>query len=153
MLREEAIRQIRDNIDFRKRLQEGDKPQFFDAEENEKDMEAFDMAIKALSAEPCEDTISRAKAIKAMDDMEQEDIERYGCSIPEGFDGKRAIEALQKLPSVMPKQKMGHWMKTIDMEFYKCSECGCHWEKGMVENCNMDFCPNCGAKMESEDTK
>ena len=50
MTREEAIRQIRDNIDFRKRLQEGDKPQFFDADENEKDIEAFDMAIQALSA-------------------------------------------------------------------------------------------------------
>jgi len=47
---EEAIRQIRDNIDFRRRLQEGDKPQFFDAEENEKDIEAFEMAIKALAA-------------------------------------------------------------------------------------------------------
>ncbi len=47
---EEAIRQIRDNIDFRKRLQEGDKPQFFDADENEKDIEAFEMAIQALSA-------------------------------------------------------------------------------------------------------
>lgn len=48
MTREEAIRQIRDNIDFRKCLQEGDKPQFFDADENEKDIEAFEMAIRAL---------------------------------------------------------------------------------------------------------
>ena len=54
MTREEAVRQIRDNIDFRKRLQEGDKPQFFDADENEKDIEAFDMAIKALEQEPCD---------------------------------------------------------------------------------------------------
>ena len=66
---------------------------------------AFDMAIKALLVEPCEDAISRAAAIKIMNDMEQKDIERYGCSIPEGFDGKRAIEALQSLPSVNPKQR------------------------------------------------
>lgn len=48
----------------------------------------------------CEDAVSRAEAIKAMNDLEQEDIEQYGCHIPEGFDGKRAIEALQSLPSV-----------------------------------------------------
>ena len=69
------------------------------------DVEIWDAvytARNALSAEPCEDAISRAAAIKAMDDLEQEDIERYSCSIPEGFDGKRAIEALQKLPSVTP---------------------------------------------------
>lgn len=64
--------------------------------------EAIYVAIKALSVETCEDAISRAAAIKAMDDLEQEDIELYGCSIPEGFDGKRAIEALQSLPSVTP---------------------------------------------------
>lgn len=69
---------------------------------NDVDMAMVADAIEALSAEPCEDCISRAAAIKAMDDLEQEDIELYGCSIPEGFDGKRAIEALQKLPSVNP---------------------------------------------------
>ena len=66
----------------------------------------YDLLADVVEAEegqePCEDAISRAAAIKAMDDLEQEDIERYCCSIPEGFDGKRAIEALQGLPSVTP---------------------------------------------------
>lgn len=66
--------------------------------------EAYKMALKALEQYPCEDAISREAAIKAMNDLEQEDIEQFGCSIPEGFDGKRAIEALQSLPSVTPKQ-------------------------------------------------
>ena len=68
-------------------------------------VEAVKMAGRALAQKPCEDAISRDAAIKAMDDLEKEDIELYGCSIPEGFDGKRAIEALQKLPSVTAKQK------------------------------------------------
>lgn len=63
-------------------------------------IQALNMAIKALEQQTCEDAISRAEAIKAMNDIEQEDIELYGCHIPEGFDGKRAIEALHSLPSV-----------------------------------------------------
>lgn len=56
--------------------------------------------VEALKHQTCGDAVSRAEAIKAMNDLEQEDIEQYGCHIPEGFDGKRAIEALQSLPSV-----------------------------------------------------
>ena len=33
-------------------------------------------------------------AISAMDELEDEDIEAYGCKIPEGFDGERARLAL-----------------------------------------------------------
>ena len=52
--------------------------------------------------EPCENCICRQQAIDKMQELEEEDIEAYGCSIPEGFDGKRAIEALKTLPSVQP---------------------------------------------------
>ena len=52
-----------------------------------------------------EDCISRQQAIDKMQEMEDEDDEMYGCSIPEGFDGKRAIEALKTLPSIQPKPK------------------------------------------------
>ena len=65
--------------------------------------EALNMAIKALGKESCDDCISRAEAVKAMAELEQDDIKTYGCSIPEGFDGKRAIRALCALKSVKPK--------------------------------------------------
>ena len=48
------------------------------------------------------DLISRANAIKAMKKLYDEDVEAYGCEIPECFDCDRAIEALEKLPSVQP---------------------------------------------------
>ena len=67
--------------------------------------EALEMAIKALEQEPCEDCISRTQAIKAMDELENEDIEAYGCKIPEGFDGERARLSICLLPSIQPKPK------------------------------------------------
>lgn len=114
--------------------------------------DVFDVAIEALSAEHCEDCISRQAAIKAMNDLEQEDIERYGCPIPEGFDGKRAIETLQSLPSVTPKQKMGRWIWQTE-DIYRCSECGEDIHvKEVMKVPQYEFCPMCGAKMaESED--
>lgn len=46
------------------------------------------------------DLVSRQAAIDEMMALQEEDIEAYGCSIPEGFDGERASEALRRLPSV-----------------------------------------------------
>lgn len=49
------------------------------------------------------DLISRQDAIDAMIQLQDEDIEAYGCGIPEGFDGDRAVEALKALPSAEPE--------------------------------------------------
>ena len=49
------------------------------------------------------DIIRRKDAMEAMRILEEEDNEMYGCSIPECFDSKRAIEALEKLPSAEPE--------------------------------------------------
>ena len=49
-----------------------------------------------------DDLISRAAAIDAMMKLQNEDIEAYGASIPEGFDGDRAVAALKELPSAQP---------------------------------------------------
>ena len=45
------------------------------------------------------DLISRAEAINAMKRLYDEDLEAYGCEIPEMFDCDMAIEALKELPS------------------------------------------------------
>lgn len=99
--------------------------------------------------EPCEDCISRADAIKALKELEQEDIETYGCKIPEGFDADGAIEKLMNLPSVQPKVKQGRWKHKHDdrNDWLECPFCG-YGDEGKVR---MDqgtaFCPFCGAKL------
>jgi rubrerythrin len=63
------------------------------------------------------------------------------------------VKEIQKLPSVT--QKSGKWIRgevevgacEIEYPWWKCSECG--WEHALVIPRN--YCPNCGAKMESED--
>ena len=49
------------------------------------------------------DLIYRQEAIEAMQKLEAEDIDMYGVSIPEGFDGERAVKALKELPSAEPE--------------------------------------------------
>ena len=94
------------------------------------------------------DLISRELAIKTMMALETEDIEAYGCSIPEGFDGKRASDALRKIPSA---ERTGTWTYEYDenaplfmKKRWRCSACGDYNTYGMTE-----FCPDCGARMEN----
>ena len=67
---------------------------------------------------------------------------------------------IKKLPSVQPKAKTGHWINKM-YDFKYCSaECDkCHQralgfgsDNGWGYDYSFpDYCPNCGAKMESED--
>ena len=57
-----------------------------------------------------------------------------------------------KLPSAQPEQKFGKWIVMDDDRISgRCSVCG--WEAHMYEDdvVGMDYCPNCGAKMEEKD--
>lgn len=131
MTREEAIKVIenRDSImDYCESAQLG---------------EALDMAIEALSAETCEDAISRQAFIEWMQDKTFGDIV---VASEHNFDC---------LPPVTPKQKMGRWIDkdASGTNFYgKCSCCGQEFQVDAWYTQNMNFCPNCGAEMaESED--
>jgi len=121
--------------------------------------EALDMAIKALEQEPCEDSISRAEA--------QTEIEmnasRYAISKERGGMGQvewsdqlikvsDAVDIIRHLPPAQPKPKTGHWEMCEDADgiYGVCDICGTdadftHYGKA------YPYCPNCGAKMESED--
>lgn len=57
-------------------------------------------------SDPGDDCISRQDAIAAMYQIEQDDIDLYGCKIPEGFDSTPAIETLKNLKSITPRTKM-----------------------------------------------
>ena len=46
------------------------------------------------------DLISRADAIEVILKEQKDDIEAYGCAIPESFDGDRAVRVLKQLPTI-----------------------------------------------------
>ena len=109
--------------------------------------QAIDMAIKALEQEPTtkndlgvEDCVSRAEVLKLMKDNWH--THNGDWAMQESMDDIRA------LPSMTPQEpKTGHWN---DISKYKgiawyCSECE------RFTTMKHNYCPNCGAKMESED--
>lgn len=134
MTREEAIEFL--NVMWETLFQEMRTRTFNELEEQglcDKFKEALDMAIEALSAETCEDCISRVEALRNLAFTDSKD---------------EVYRMIQELSSVTPKPKTGHWVDG------HCSECGCDvpayiidwkWQKDM----DAKYCPNCGIKMES----
>ena len=55
--------------------------------------------------------------------------------------------AIQRIPAADVKPNIkGYWIKTgYKFICYSCSECGYD-----IEKTKFNYCPNCGAKMESE---
>lgn len=96
--------------------------------------DAINMAIEALEQEPCEDAISREAAVNA-------------CLNKWDKDYKEIVADIRALPPVTPAKKTGHWINTAEpymSDNIVCSECGFN------SIARYDYCPNCGAKMESE---
>ena len=116
-----------------------------------------DLAIRALPSvipsiptEQTEDAISRQAAI---DLIAETDITN-GTELV--FTGKQVQALLRDLSRVTPKQRTGHWIEQEDYNldtFYDCSECGESFSliDGTPTDNLYNYCPNCGAKMESED--
>lgn len=97
--------------------------------------------------EPSNDCISRAEAIKGLG--EEPYVWTGGeCEIQEHYDWKQHKEMLEQLPSVTSASKTGHWIvhpKGIYANLV-CDKC----LSRAPYNCETNYCPNCGAKMESE---
>lgn len=93
----------------------------------------------------CNDLISRLAAI---DTVKKHLKETDALDIYPGIVG--AIrEWLNDLPSVEPQRIRGHWIKVDDdLISGKCSVCG--WEAHLYEDdvVGMNYCPNCGARLE-----
>jgi len=107
----------------------------------EEDREPLKMAIKALEQEPCEDAISR-QAVLAIAGDSCLDLDSYE-------DTKEFCDEIKELPSVTPQSKMGRWIGHFDEsgKWYECDQCHTDWGG------SVNYCPNCGAKMGSEDKK
>ena len=135
--------------------------QFRDRQGNSSDdIEAFDMAIKALETQPCEDCISRADILDAIEtwdkfgiNAEQKLIRWQDHYVPYvHLDDVR--NAIANMPSVTPTRPKGKLIDILDEKteltethHTECSICGAYcWEE-------FKYCPNCGAEMEIENEK
>ena len=139
MTREEAIARIREHMIIHKM---GEPRAIYISE-------ALDMAIKALEQEPCEDAISRQKAIDAIDALylDGDSSASYRASSEgDALIGKyQAITALDDLPPITPQPKTGHWIihpKGIYAHLV-CDKCLSH----APYDCRTNYCPNCGRRM------
>lgn len=113
--------------------------------------------------EPCEDCISRKEVIENIRHAQvnfsvESDIDftKHKREVQEIADGilNAQIQVLENMPSVTPQEpKTGWWTRELIRNEYGgciggkmiCSECG--QDNGYDKR--MKFCPNCGAKMET----
>ena len=117
-------------------------------------VDALEMAIKALEQEPYEDCISRTELLSRIDAERKHllDLKMDGAEHIVVHHARRIIE---DMPSVTPQPRTGQWIEVIDKIdrlgnktwHHKCSICG-NEDSGWGE---YKYCPNCGAKMEVEE--
>lgn len=96
-------------------------------------------AFEVLEQETCEDCVSREFMYK---------LGAKCIAVRNENDVLVAIASIESLPSAIPKQKTGHWIRVTDKTghlVWECDKCG--WQQRF----NTNFCPDCGVKMESED--
>lgn len=110
------------------------------------------------------DLIDRQAAIEALDEIRHAllEIDIPSPTVPEYVEHHEQIQYVWKLldkkqkelyvlPAAQPERKRGHWIKVDDdLIIGKCSVCG--WESHLYEDdvVGMDYCPNCGARLDGE---
>ena len=109
-------------------------------------IQAKEMAIQALSQEPCDDAISRQAVLDQTYLWSKDEFLR----VTNPFDYLR--KRINSLQPVIPQPKTGHWI-TEDMfdgdVAYRCSECNeLFWiESGTPKDNEYNFCPKCGKRL------
>lgn len=115
--------------------------------------DALNMAIEALEQEPsCRNTrqvdlISREQAIKEISDEFENEWEEADVNFNHGLN--IALSIIKALSSA--NRPTGHWIEHDDgTVLCECSEC--HEKYLLYEEhiLGRKFCPNCGARMESD---
>ena len=126
MTRERAIGVITLHREHWIRLMQGN---VCSKQEGEESIAAFDVALAALSAEPCKDAISRKQA----------------CDLAlNSIDNSITPNDIMRMSRVQPIRPRGHWIECEDEVKVYCSECK---EKSDYPT---NYCPSCGAEMEEQ---
>lgn len=132
------------------RIIEGSKTFYYVSDE---DLKVFKAAIELIKEKSCSDAISRADALSEISSYfiaeEDENGTTYQMAYEDGIN--TAYEAVEKLPLVTSKQKMGHWIKITPSGIYMCSECEQNVLTGDIDA--YHYCHHCGIKMINESEK
>lgn len=99
---------------------------------------------------PCEDCVSRRAMLDGLASIAKAKAKSDAQKALMG----RVMFFTEKLPSVTPKSKTGHWIRVL----IRNDKGGCIGAKMICSECSndnkhdeyMDYCPHCGAKMEGE---
>lgn len=103
------------------------------------DCNEYKLLMELLNREPSEDCVSRKRL---MDNYN-------GVETPVGYRKVVDFEVIKNMQPVTPTRKKGKWKKEYFGAMYDtCSECGQRVITGYFE---FNYCPNCGAEMESEE--
>lgn len=112
----------------------------------EKKYEAYDVAIKALEQEDCEDCVRRQEVLDILKD-------EWNTCLSADDAVQESIDTIEALKSVTPQPKTGHWIEVTNgrggHECDLCHEYAPSYKDG--DECLTKYCPNCGAKMERSD--
>ena len=104
-------------------------------------LEAYNMAIKALKQEPCDDAISRQAVLDVIEELKKIHFDRIVVL-------NKVRDRVLDLPPINPQEpKTGHW-EWLTEDKYRCSNCNHETRVDECMNKTMyDYCPFCGASM------
>ena len=103
--------------------------------------EAFDVAIKALEQEPCEDCISRQAVFDTISELNA--ISFYEAQEDSKECYYEIRDAIKQLPPLASYPKIGKWIVSYPdgARVFKCNQCNKYADIHHA----TDYCPNCGS--------
>lgn len=86
--------------------------------------------------------------------IKSSDCEKYFYEHLDDVHIAGAMNAIDEMPAAdVAPVRHGYWIEQYEESLYSCSACGTEWVtiEGTPEENGMDFCPNCGAKMDGKE--